>query len=230
MASPLAGRLVLITSGPTREHLDPIRYLTNSSSGRTGVALAKAAAARGARVVVVSGPSELAFPPSITVVRVTTGLQMHAAVLRRAKRADVIIGAAAVSDWRFSKSSDRKIKRKPGALRLTLLPNPDIIKAAARRRPKGRDQIIVGFALETHDALSHAKQKLERKGLDAVVVNGPSALAGKTSAAVLLLRGGAARNLGKGAKSAIARRIIKEVERIFERRTEGADAPVKKSR
>ena len=228
MASPLAGRLVLITSGPTREHLDPIRYLTNSSSGRMGQALASAAAARGARVVVVSGPSELAFPPSIQVVRVTTGLQMHAAVLRRAKRADVIIGAAAVSDWRFAKFSDRKIKRKPGPLRLTLLPNPDIIKAAALRRPKGRDQIIVGFALETHDARSHAKQKLARKGLDAVVVNGAASLAGKSTSAVFVSRGGAARALGSGAKTGIARRIIKEVERIFERRAEGADAAVKK--
>ena len=168
--------------------------------------------------MVVSGPSEIAFPPSIKVVHVTTGLEMYAETLRRAKRADLVIGAAAVSDWRFAKTAKLKIKRQPGPLRLTLLPNPDIIKAAALRRPKGRDQIVVGFALETHDLFKHAKQKLERKGLDAVVVNGPSALAGNFSSAVLLLRGGASRDLGSGTKSVIARKIIKEVETLFEKR------------
>lgn len=209
----LRGRTVLITAGPTREHLDPVRYMTNGSSGRVGAALAKAAAARNARVVVVSGPTDVTYPAGVEVVRVTSGLEMYKEALRRAKRAEVIIGAAAVSDWRFAKSSSRKIKRKPGALRLTLIPNPDIIKALASRRPAG--QVVVGFALETHAPLRYARKKLVEKGLDAIVVNGPATLSGSSIDATVVTRGGAARPLGVLTKRAAAAKILDIVEELL---------------
>jgi phosphopantothenoylcysteine decarboxylase/phosphopantothenate--cysteine ligase len=211
--SPLRGKKVLITAGPTREHLDPIRFMTNASSGRAGLALAKAALARGARVVVVLGPTDLEFPRSVKVVRVTTGMEMYEAALREAKGAAVAIGAAAVSDWRFQSAAPRKLKRRPGPLRLTLLPNPDIIMALARRRSPRR--IVVGFALETHAAARFARRKLEKKGLDAIVANGPESLAGDSfSKAVVYTRGGAARPLNARSKDAAARKIVGIIEEL----------------
>ena len=176
MGSPvLRGRRVLITSGPTREFLDPIRFLTNSSSGAMGFALAAAARRLGARVTVVSGPTALAAPPGVAVVPVETALQMRREVLKRSRRAALVIGAAAVSDWRFARRATHKVKRGPRPPRLTLIANPDIIKDAASLRRPG--QVFVGFALETRRAEEHARRKLARKGLDLVVANGPGNLA-----------------------------------------------------
>lgn len=213
--SPLSwrGRAVLITSGPTREPLDPIRFMTNASSGRMGFALAAAARRLGARVDVVSGPTALPPPAGVSVHPVTTALQMHKKTLGLARKADVVIGAAAVSDWRFAKTSNRKIKRKPGALSLTLIPNPDIIKDVARRRRPG--QVVVGFALETHDALSYARGKLKAKKLDAVVANGPSALSGERSQAVMIFKDGRSARLGPASKETLAKEILRELEPLL---------------
>lgn len=207
----LSGRRVLITSGPTREHLDPIRFLTNASSGRMGFALARAARALGAKVRVVTGPTELHPPAGVKVTRVETGLEMRAAALAFAREADLVIGAAAVSDWRFPKASPRKLKRKPGPLRLTLLPNPDIIKDVAARRRKG--QIVVGFALETHHRVEHAKKKLLAKKLDAIVANGPATLAGGRIEATVLTRD--ASHPVSGTKDAAAKKILKVLETLL---------------
>lgn len=205
-------RSVLITSGPTREPLDPIRFMTNASTGRMGFALAKAARRLGAKVAVVSGPTALAVPAGIKLVPVVTARQMLRQVLARSRRSDVVIGAAAVSDWRFSEISKHKIKRSAAALRLTLTPNPDIIQSAARRRRPG--QIFVGFALETRNIVENARAKLERKGLDLVVANGPKSLAGAGSKAVIVSRSGA-RALPPLSKDRLARAIFKEVEALF---------------
>ena len=207
--------MVLITSGPTREPMDPIRFLTNASSGRMGFALARAARRRGARVLVVSGPSAIAPPRGVELFSVETAAQMLRRVLSLCRGADVVIGAAAVSDWRFAAVSPRKIKRKPGPVRLTLLPNPDIIKEVARRRPKSRRQLVVGFALETHCRLAKARRKLEEKGLDAVVANGPESLAGRRAEAVLLFNGGGEKKLGCHSKAKLASVIIKEIEALL---------------
>ncbi len=210
----LRGRTVLITSGPTREHIDPIRFLSNASSGAMGFALAAAARAAGARVVVISGPTHLPPPAGVTVVRVTTALEMRREVLKRSARAAAVIGAAAVSDWRAPRAAKHKIKRGPGAMRLTLLPNPDIIKdAAARRRP---GQIFVGFALETRRAEEHARMKLVRKGLDLIVANGPATLASGRISATLVGQGWT-RRLPAGLKSRVARSVVAEVVRLIER-------------
>jgi phosphopantothenoylcysteine decarboxylase/phosphopantothenate--cysteine ligase len=215
VASALRGKTVLITSGPTREALDPIRFMTNASSGRMGYEIARAARQRGAKVLVVSGPTALAVPSGVTVRFVTTALEMYRCVMKLRARADVIIGAAAVSDWRFAGTATRKIKRGSSALRLTLIPNPDIIKAVASRRPSGRRQIVVGFALETHARLAHAKRKLREKRLDAVVANGPASLAGRRAQAVLLRADGSSRRLGRAEKASLAREIIEEIEALL---------------
>ena len=145
--SALRGRRVLITSGPTREHLDPVRFLSNASSGAMGFALAGAARSLGAKVTVISGPTSLPSPRGVAVVPVVTALEMRRETLKRSRAATLVIGAAAVSDWRFIEkdTSTHKIKRRPGLLRLTLVPNPDIIKEAASMRRPG--QVFVGHAV-----------------------------------------------------------------------------------
>ena len=213
--SSLRGRAVLITSGPTREHLDPVRFLTNASSGAMGFALAAAARALGARVSVVSGPTALPAPRGVRVARVVTGLEMLRAVRARARGADLVIGAAAVSDWRFARAARHKIKRRPGVLRLTVVPNPDIIQDAASRRRPG--QVFVGFALETRRAAANARAKLVRKGLDLVVANGPENLASGRARAILVTRDGA-RPLPEGTKARVARAIVAEAARLLEHR------------
>ena len=211
----LRGRRVLITSGPTREFLDPVRFLTNASSGAMGFALAAAARALGARVTVVSGPVAAAAPGGVDVVPVTTALEMRREVLKRSRAAALVIGAAAVSDWRFARRSKHKLKRGPGAVRLTLLPNPDIIKEAASRRRPG--QVFVGFALETRRAAAGARAKLARKGLDLVVANGPENIGSDRARATLVSSAGA-RRLPEGPKARVARAIVDAAVELLELR------------
>lgn len=208
----LSGRRVLITSGPTRERLDPVRFLTNASSGAMGFALAAAARALGARVTVVTGPVSLPPPRGVEVVRVETALEMRRETLKRSRAAALVVGAAAVSDWRFARPARHKIKRRPGLLRLTVVPNPDIIKDAASRRRKG--QVFVGFALETRRAVEHARAKLERKGLDLVVANGPASLS-SSRARVTLVTKDAARALPELPKARAARAIVAEAAKLL---------------
>lgn len=212
---PLRGRRVLITAGPTRERLDPVRYLTNASSGAMGFALAAAARARGARVTVICGPVSLPAPKGVELVPVESALEMHRETLKRSRGAAVVIGAAAVSDWRPVSASRQKIKRKAGPVRLTLIPNPDIIKSAASRRRKG--QVFVGFALETRALAEHARGKLVKKGLDLVVANGPANL-GSSRAKVLLVRRDGERRLD-GTKAEVARLIVAEAETLLARQS-----------
>ena len=211
----LRGRTVLITSGPTREFLDPVRFLTNASSGAMGFALATAARASGAKVIVISGPTDLEPPPGIRVVTVVTAMQMRRETLRRVRAANVIIGAAAVSDWRVAKVKAHKIKRNASSLRLTLIPNPDIIKDAASLRRPG--QLFVGFALETRRATAHARGKLARKGLDLVVANGPASLASGRIAATLVGKGWT-RRLPPGPKAGVAKIVVAEITRLLNER------------
>ncbi len=180
-----------------------------------GFALAAAAKAAGARVTVVSGPVALEAPRGVKVVSVTTALEMRRETLKLSRRADAVIGAAAVSDWRAPKVALHKIKRGPSAVRLTLIPNPDIIKdAAALRRP---GQIFVGFALETRRAAAHAKGKLVRKGLDLVVANGPETLSSGRIAAMLVSRE-RTRRLAPGTKSSVAKIVVAEIEKLIHER------------
>ena len=163
----LSGETILITAGPTREKIDPARYLTNRSSGRMGYAVAEAALRRGARVLLVSGPTSLTPPAAAELTRVESAEQMREAVLNLLPQASIVIKTAAVSDYRAKSISGQKIKRK-GPLTLELEPTADILKEISLRK---QSQIIVGFAAETENVLENARQKLAAKHLDAIVVN-----------------------------------------------------------
>ncbi len=174
----LAGRRVVVTSGPTHEPIDPVRYLANRSSGKQGHAIAAAAAQAGAEVVLIAGPVSIADPPGVSVVRVETARQMLEAV-EAALPAAIFVGAAAVADWRPESEAREKLKKgqQAGPRSLELAENPDILAAVARRS-QDRPSLVVGFAAETEDLLDHARQKLARKGCDIIVANDVSAAAG----------------------------------------------------
>jgi phosphopantothenoylcysteine decarboxylase/phosphopantothenate--cysteine ligase len=163
----LAGETVLITAGPTREKIDPVRYLTNRSSGRMGYAIAEAALRRGARVLLVSGPTSVTAPGAAELTRVESTEAMRAAVMNLLPQAGIVIKTAAVADYRPKAAAGQKIKRK-GPMTLELEATPDILKEISERKT---GQIVVGFAAETENVLENARQKLVTKGLDAVVVN-----------------------------------------------------------
>jgi phosphopantothenoylcysteine decarboxylase/phosphopantothenate--cysteine ligase len=170
-ARPLAGRHALVTSGPTHEPIDPVRYLGNRSSGRQGHAIAAALVALGARVTLVTGPVGIPDPAGATVHRVETAEQMLEAC-KAALPADAAVCAAAVADWRTAAASSIKIKKASGVAppTLALVPNPDILATLAKAGP-ARPRLVVGFAAETDDVLDHAKAKLARKGCDWIVAN-----------------------------------------------------------
>jgi phosphopantothenoylcysteine decarboxylase / phosphopantothenate---cysteine ligase len=164
----LAGETVLITAGPTREKIDPVRYLTNRSSGRMGYALAEAALRRGARVLLVSGPTALTPPGAADVTRVESAEEMRQAVLKLLPQATIVIKTAAVSDYRPKSPAAQKIKRSNGPMTLELEPTVDILSEITRHK---QSQLIIGFAAETQNALENARKKLASKSLDAIVVN-----------------------------------------------------------
>ncbi len=184
----LAGKRVLITSGPTHEPIDPVRFIGNRSSGKMGRALALEALRRGAEVTVVSGPAPTPLPHAAETVHVQTAQEMFEAVEERFAEADIFIAAAAVADYRVETAADEKHKRNGEALALTLVPNPDI--AAYTGREKRAGQITVGFAAETHELMAHAARKLEAKNLDLIVANqvgGPDCAFGADTVAAALL-------------------------------------------
>ncbi|MEM1042449.1 MAG: bifunctional phosphopantothenoylcysteine decarboxylase/phosphopantothenate--cysteine ligase CoaBC [Bacteroidota bacterium] len=165
----LAGKTVLVTAGPTREVIDPVRYLTNGSTGTMGYALAEAAARRGADVTLVSGPTHLGTPPGVARrIDVTSAAEMHAAVMEHAE-ADLVLMAAAVADYTPAAPSDRKAKKSEADLTIPMRRTTDILAAVGQQKREG--QTLVGFALETHDGAAHARGKLERKNLDWIVLN-----------------------------------------------------------
>jgi phosphopantothenoylcysteine decarboxylase / phosphopantothenate---cysteine ligase len=166
-AQDLKGETVLITAGPTREKIDPVRYLTNRSSGRMGYALAEAALRRGARVLLISGPTSIAPPGAAELTRVESTDEMRDAVLNLLPQASIVIKTAAVCDYRPTSASRQKIKRK-GTMTLELGATPDILKDIAQKKSA---QILIGFAAETENVLENARQKLLSKNLDGIVVN-----------------------------------------------------------
>jgi len=166
-AQDLAGETILITAGPTREKIDPVRYLTNRSSGRMGYAMAEAALRRGAHVLLVSGPTNIRPPEAANLTRVETAEEMRHAVLERLPQATIVIKTAAVADFRPKTVADHKIKRS-GPTSLQLEPTADILAELAARKTS---QLIVGFAAETNDVLENGRKKLQKKSLDAIVVN-----------------------------------------------------------
>jgi phosphopantothenoylcysteine decarboxylase/phosphopantothenate--cysteine ligase len=164
----LAGETVLVTAGPTREYLDPVRFLSNRSSGKMGFAVARAAARRGARVVLVAGPTSLGEPRNVDVVRVESASEMAAAVDARVAEATVVVAAAAVADYRPKRRAAEKAAKVRGATTIELETTRDIVAGIDRSR---RDRIVVGFAAETGDPVARARDKMARKGLDLIVAN-----------------------------------------------------------
>lgn len=167
-AKDLAGERLLVTAGPTREEIDPVRYISNYSSGKMGYAIARAARRRGAEVVLVSGPTCLADPWGIETIRVTSAIEMYDAVLARLERCTAVIKAAAVADYRPKSKAVGKIKKSAEALQVELERNPDILSAVGARKGS---RLIVGFAAETDELVIHARQKLVDKQVDLMVAN-----------------------------------------------------------
>ena len=221
---PLAGRHVVITSGPTHEPIDPVRYLANRSSGKQGHELAVAAARLGARVTLVTGPVSLADPSSIgvRVVRVVTAAEMLEAV-KAALPADIAIFAAAVADWRVTAPNASKIKKSSagGPPALTLTENPDILKTIAQLT-KNRPPIVIGFAAETQDVLAYAKKKLKSKGADWIVANDVSPASGVMGGdrnTVHVLTSGGVESWPEMSKTDVARKILERAaEQLIARR------------
>jgi phosphopantothenoylcysteine decarboxylase/phosphopantothenate--cysteine ligase len=211
----LAGETVLVTAGPTQEPLDPVRFISNRSSGKMGYALAEAAAARGARVILVSGPVELAAPAGVTVVRVRTAEEMRAAVMERLEQASIIVKAAAVADYHLAAVPPNKVKKTATRITLELDPTPDILAEAGRN--KG-DRLLIGFAAETENLVEEARRKLEAKNCDMVVAN----LVGKEGTGfgsdrnevVLVLKTGETVPLPAASKREIADRIFDHALRL----------------
>jgi len=213
----LAGRRVVVTAGPTREPLDPVRFLSNPSSGRMGYALAEAARDRGAEVTLISGPVTLPAPPGMAVVPVTTTLEMRDALLQAASGADLVIGAAAPADWRAAEVSPTKVKKGEAAERvLHLVANPDILAELGRRKGTA---VLVGFAAEAGAGPEEALRKLRAKNLDLIAFNDvrePGAgFAVDTNRVLLLDRHGEREDVGPLPKREVAERILDRALRLL---------------
>ena len=206
----LAGKRVLLTAGPTFEAIDPVRGITNSSSGRMGFALAQAAAEAGAAVTMVAGPTALATPAGVRRVDVTSAAQMAEAVLARVADADVFVAVAAVADYAPESAHAQKIKKSGAPLTLTLVPTQDILAAVAARRDA---PYCVGFAAESDDVLRHAEEKRRRKGLPLVVANRAQDAFGSDTNEVALLDDAGVQPLPRMGKLALARRLVGEIAR-----------------
>ncbi len=211
----LEGETVLVTAGPTQEPLDPVRYLSNRSSGKMGYALAAAAAERGARVVLVSGPVTLAPPPNVELIPVRTALEMRKAVMDHLEQSTMIIKAAAVADYHRANPPKQKVKKTAARLSLELDPTPDILAEAGRK--KG-DRLLVGFAAETQNLIEEARRKLESKHCDMVVANLVSergiGFESDENEVTLVLRTGEIIPVKRASKSAIAHRIFDEMIKL----------------
>jgi phosphopantothenoylcysteine decarboxylase/phosphopantothenate--cysteine ligase len=214
-ARPLKGKRVLVTAGPTFEPIDPVRGLTNRSSGKQGYAIAEALAAQGAEVVLVSGPTALPTPAGVRRVEVETAVEMDAAC-REALPVDAAVCVAAVADWRPEAVAELKVKKAAGGGGATvrLVENPDILAGLSKAGPD-RPKLVVGFAAETHEVEAYARQKLAKKGCDWIVANDVSAGAGGVfggdeNAAILVTREGAER-WPRGSKRALARKLADRI-------------------
>jgi phosphopantothenoylcysteine decarboxylase/phosphopantothenate--cysteine ligase len=206
-AGALSGLSVLITAGPTQEPIDPVRFITNRSSGKMGYAVASAAAGAGARVTLVSGPTALAVPAGVDVRRVTTAAEMYEAVMAEVAAQDIFIASAAVADYRPEAPATQKMKKAGAALTLTLAPTQDILRAvAAREKPP----FTVGFAAETEHVLENARSKLTGKSLDMIAANKVGAGIGfdsdENELHVIWQDGDTL--LGRASKNSIARRLV----------------------
>ena len=208
---------VLVTAGPTREFLDPVRFISNRSSGKMGYAVAAAARAAGHAVCLVSGPVALAPPAGVEFVRVTTAAEMLAAVRRRVRSCDVLVMAAAVADWRPQKPARRKLKKRAGPPRIAWEATPDILQTLAPR--KGPAQVFCGFAAETDHLAREARRKLRAKNLDAIAANNVSkrdrGFESDRNALTVFCADGRTVRLPLASKRICAQRLLRRLAEIF---------------
>ena len=213
--SDLDNETVLITAGPTQEPLDPVRYLSNRSSGKMGYALAEAAVARGARVILVSGPVSLAAPAGVELIPVRTAVEMRTAVLDHLEQATIIIKAAAVADYHRANPPQQKVKKTAARMSLELDPTPDILAEAGRK--KG-DRLLVGFAAETENLVEEARRKLQSKNCDMVVANLVSrpgiGFESDENEVTLVLSTGETIPIARASKASVAQRIFDEMLKL----------------
>lgn len=220
-ASPnqdLAGRRVLVSAGPTREYLDPVRFMSNPSSGKMGYAVAAAAAARGARVTLVSGPTSLPPPAGVELKRITSAEEMLAALSAEFDGSDALVMTAAVADWRAAQPASRKEPKVGSQLSLELVRTPDILERLADRRSR---QVVVGFAMETDEGVERAADKARRKRLDFICLNYPtregSGFGGDENEVTIVTADGAPESLPRMAKSELAETILDRVVALLPR-------------
>ncbi len=209
----LAGVRVLVTAGPTREAFDPIRFVSNASTGATGIAIAHEAALRGADVTLLLGPTLLEAPPGVTTLRFTTAAELLELALAHGVRADLVIASAAVSDWRPAQRAENKLKKTDEDLLVPMVRNPDVLATLAERND---DAFLVGFAAETDAHEANAREKLARKGLSAIVVNDVRDERGfgvGENALTLLWKDGR-KELGTAKKSELASRLLDAIEEL----------------
>lgn len=211
---------ILITSGPTRQYLDPVRYLTNASSGRMGLALVEAALAAGHEVVVVSGPVEITYPAAARVVPVITTDEMLEACEREFPNCDGVIGVAAPCDYKPQRVEDHKIAKTGAPLPILFVETPDVVATLGRQKlDRGTSQWLVGFALETDDQHHRAVTKLQKKSCDLIVLNGPQAISADSNTVEILDRTGTVVASFHGPKTDVARGIFRVVtEKLIDRK------------
>ena len=198
---------ILVTAGPTREKIDPVRFISNRSTGKMGYALAEAALRRGCKVVLISGPVALEAPAGATVIRVESAAEMAEAVKREAKTCDAVVMAAAVADYRPALTSEHKLKKQPGGMILQLERTEDILAYLGENKRPG--QLLVGFAAETEDLLANAADKLKRKNLDWIAANTvENGFAADTDTVTLLGKNGEVIPLPTAAKPEVAKMML----------------------
>lgn len=201
----------LITAGGTREYIDPVRFISNASSGRTGYSLARAALRRGHKVTLITCPTALRPPNGTKVIHVETSGQMFEAVKKNFARCDCLIMAAAVSDYRPERTSTTKIKKTKGTMTLRLKPTKDILAWAGQNK---KHQVVVGFALEDRAVRTNAEMKLRDKKLDMIVANAPTAIGAETASVQIKTPDSAWTKINKATKTAIAQKIIRQADML----------------
>ncbi len=223
---PLSGIGLLITAGPTREAIDPVRYISNRSTGKMGYALAAKAQELGADVTLISGPTSLADPSGVHTLRVISAKEMYEAVHERADQQDIFIMAAAVSDYSPLQVADKKIKKDSDSLNIPLAKTEDILRSVGKK--KRQNQLLIGFALETHDEMEHAKRKLESKNLDFIVLNSlqdqGAGFAHDTNKITILFRDNQLLSFPLKEKAQVAEDILDQVVSLWKQKKHSSDA------
>jgi phosphopantothenoylcysteine decarboxylase/phosphopantothenate--cysteine ligase len=207
----------VVTAGPTREPIDPVRFLSNRSSGKMGYAIADAAVAAGHDVVLISGPAAIATPTGVKLISVVTSDELHDAVHRAVRRSDVLVMCAAVSDYKSATVAPRKMPKKKTGFALELIPTRDILVSL----PKERNFFVVGFAAETHELEANAEKKLRTKNCDMIVANdvsrSDSGMESDENEVTIFFRDGASRKISRASKKIIARELVKIISKMSEK-------------